>query len=186
MKDNRRTSSPTFAGGDRVFACASRERSVNSRRICNRIAKRVRQNARRFIQPKLSSNMKTLRLLPLALLAFATVGAEELEKITQPGAITGTVNIAFNTRTRVDAKGKPEAGVKDVYDTALTVGKTTEFKGKVERQPLLTSSVLGREQAARPALLLAESGGHQSRKHDPEEDRRQMGRHRADQCRRRL
>lgn len=98
------------------------------------------------IEPNLSPVMKTLRLLPLALFAFATAGAEELEKITQPGAITGTVNIAFNTRTRVDAKGKPEAGVKDVYDTALTVGKTTEFKGKVERQPLLTSSVLGREQ----------------------------------------
>lgn len=98
------------------------------------------------MKSNLSPAMKSLRLLPLALLAFTTVGAEELEKITQPGAITGTVNIAFNTRTRLDAKGKPEAGVKDVYDVALTVGKTTEYKGKVERQPLLTSSVLGREQ----------------------------------------
>ena len=88
--------------------------------------------------------MKTL--LPIALLAFTSLHAEDLEKISQPGAIAGTVNIGFNTRTHVDAKGKPEAGAKDVYDVALSVVKTTEFKGKVERQPLLTSSVLGREQ----------------------------------------
>lgn len=90
--------------------------------------------------------MKTL--LPIVLLTLTSLQAEELEKINQPGAISGTVNIAFNTRTRVDAKGKPEVGAKDVYDVALSVGKTTEFKGKVERQPLLTSSVLGREQQA--------------------------------------
>lgn len=88
--------------------------------------------------------MKMLRFLPLVLLALTVVKAEELEKITQTGAVTGAVNIAFNTRTRQAADGKPEKGAKDVYEVALTVGKTTEFKGKVERQPLLTSKVLGR------------------------------------------
>jgi len=89
--------------------------------------------------------MQTLRiLLPLVLLSGAALQAQELEKITQPGAISGTVNIAFNTRTRLTEKGTPEKGAKDVYDVALTVAKTTEFKGKVERQPLITSSVLGR------------------------------------------
>lgn len=90
--------------------------------------------------------MKTMRLLPLAMIALATapLGAEELEKISQPGAVTGTVNISFNTRTRLDAKGRAELGAKDLYDVALTVGKTTEFKGKVERQPVLHSTILGR------------------------------------------
>jgi hypothetical protein len=87
--------------------------------------------------------MKTLRLLPLLVLSLATVQAQELEKITQPGAINGTVNITFNTRTRLTDDGKPQKGAKDVYEVALTVGKTTEFKGKVERQPLITSKILG-------------------------------------------
>ena len=85
-----------------------------------------------------------LLILPLALLSLARVQADDLEKLTQPGAVVGTVNIDFATRTHVDDKGKPEKGAKDSYDIALTVGKTTEFKGKVERMPLLTSSVLGR------------------------------------------
>ncbi|HYF37187.1 MAG TPA: hypothetical protein VD994_17940 [Prosthecobacter sp.] len=90
--------------------------------------------------------MKTVRLLPIALIALCTVHAtaEELEKLTQPGAISGTVNINFGTRTRADEKGRPALGAKDTYDVSLTVAKTTEFKGKVERQPLLHSSILGR------------------------------------------
>ena len=87
--------------------------------------------------------MKTLRLLPVVLFALSAVRAEEPEKITQPGAVTGTVNISFNSRTRLTGEGKPEKGAKDVYEVALNVGKTTEFKGKVERQPLLTSKILG-------------------------------------------
>ena len=87
--------------------------------------------------------MKKLQLLPIALFSFAVLQGEDLEKITQPGAVTGTVNIAFNTRTRLNDQGKPEKGAKDVYEVALSVGKTTEFKGKVERQPLITSKILG-------------------------------------------
>lgn len=87
--------------------------------------------------------MKPLGLLPLIVFTAAVLHGEELEKITQPGAISGTVNIAFNTRTRLTAEGKPEKGAKDVYEVALNVAKTTEFKGKVERQPLLTSKILG-------------------------------------------
>lgn len=88
--------------------------------------------------------MKLLRLLPFFVFSLATLQAQELAKITQPGAISGTVNIVFNTRTRLNDKGKPQVGAKDVYEISLAVAKTTEFKGKVERLPLLTSSVLGR------------------------------------------
>ncbi len=70
--------------------------------------------------------------------------AQELEKLQQTGAVTGTVNINFKTRTEVDDKGKPKPGAKDSYDVSLTVGRTTAFQGKVERQPLITSSLLGR------------------------------------------
>lgn len=87
--------------------------------------------------------MKTLCLLALLVFTAASLRGEELEKITQPGAVSGTVNIAFHTRTRLDKAGKPEKGAKDVYEVELNVGKTTEFKGKVERQPLITSRILG-------------------------------------------
>jgi hypothetical protein len=93
--------------------------------------------------------MKSLRLLAVAATAAALpTFAQDLEKVTQPGMVTGTVNIAFNTRMKLDDKGKPQVGAKDVYETALNVGKTTEFKGKVERLPRITSDVLGREQQA--------------------------------------
>jgi hypothetical protein len=72
--------------------------------------------------------------------------AQEPEKITQPGAISGTMNIAFNTRTNLTDKGKPAKGAKDVYDVALNVAKTTEFRGKIERQPELVSEILGRQE----------------------------------------
>jgi hypothetical protein len=93
---------------------------------------------------KQTQTMKTLSLLPLFVLTLATAQAQELEKITQPGAISGTVNINFATRTRLTDEGKPQVGAKDSYELALAVAKTTEFKGKVERQPLITSKLLGR------------------------------------------
>ncbi len=89
--------------------------------------------------------MKARYLSPILACAFAvSLSAQEAEKVTQPGAISGTVNITFATRTNVDDKGRAKVGAKDVYEVALNVAKTTEFKGKVERFPLLTSSVLGR------------------------------------------
>ncbi|MEZ0390001.1 MAG: hypothetical protein ACAI34_23180 [Verrucomicrobium sp.] len=88
--------------------------------------------------------MKTLSLLSLFAFSLAAAQAQEIEKITQPGAIAGTVNISFATRTRLSDEGKPQVGAKDTYELALAVAKTTEFKGKVERQPLLTSKLLGR------------------------------------------
>ncbi len=90
--------------------------------------------------------MKTNTLLLAGLLALApcTLKAQEPEVITQPGAINGTVTIAFGSRTSLDDKGKPQKGAKDVYDVNLSVAKTTEFKGKIERYPLIVSDLLGR------------------------------------------
>jgi hypothetical protein len=78
--------------------------------------------------------------------ASQLVLGQEPEKISQPGAISGTMNITFNTRTNLTDKGKPAKGAKDVYDVALNVAKTTEFRGKIERQPQIVSDILGRQE----------------------------------------
>lgn len=85
----------------------------------------------------------------LLILSFATQAAD-LPLLTEDGIISGTVDIAFHTRTTLDNTGKlakdsPAQGVKDEYQIALKVAKTTEFSGKIERQPRLFSKVLGRE-----------------------------------------
>lgn len=76
--------------------------------------------------------------------------AADLPVLTEDGIISGTVEIAFHTRTTLDSTGKlakdsPAQGVKDEYQIALKVAKTTEFSGKIERQPRLFSKILGRE-----------------------------------------
>lgn len=87
--------------------------------------------------------MKMSGFLSLWMLLLASAQGEELEKITQPGMVSGTVDINFNSRTQLAEDGRPEKGAKDVYEIAINVGKTTEFKGRIERQPLLTKKILG-------------------------------------------
>lgn len=71
--------------------------------------------------------------------------AQEPEKLTQPGAITGTMDIDFKTRKSLTDKGKPQKGVQDVYSVNMNVAKTTEFKGSIQRQPGLTG-LLGQQE----------------------------------------
>lgn len=82
--------------------------------------------------------------LTLASLSALIAWAPAQETLTQAGVVTGTVKINFNTRTNVTNKNKPKPGFKDVYEIDLNVAKTTQFRGKVERQPLITSDLLGR------------------------------------------
>lgn len=68
--------------------------------------------------------------------------------ITKEGIITGTMNIDFQTRTRLDTSGdlKPGSaavGVADKYAFVFRVADTTEFAGEITRQPNLYSKVLG-------------------------------------------
>lgn len=91
-------------------------------------------------------------LFVAAVVASGSLFAQEPEKLTQPGAISGSVNIAFGSRSNLTEKGKPQKGAKDVYDVSLSVAKTTEFKGKIERQPLILSDILGRQE--QPAQLV--------------------------------
>lgn len=73
------------------------------------------------------------------------------EPMTEDNVIAGTMDIVFETRTRPDTsgdlkEGSPAKGVKDKYTFALSVAKTTEFAGFVERQPSLFTKTLQRRQ----------------------------------------
>jgi len=88
-------------------------------------------------------------------LSVGTALAEVPPTFSENGFISGTMEIDFGTRKNPDTSGKlaegsPAEGSKDTYTLNLNVAKTTEFSGKIERQPRLVSSVLGREiQAAK-------------------------------------
>lgn len=84
----------------------------------------------------------------LALLVPRTV-ADEPEAITEPDVIAGTMEIDFKTRVSRDTSGElvegsPAMGVQDVYALNLTIAKSTEFSGKIVRQPNLYTKTLRR------------------------------------------
>ncbi len=73
------------------------------------------------------------------------------EPMTEDNVIAGTMDITFETRTRLDTsgdlkEGSPAKGAKDKYTFALSVAKTTEFAGSVTRQPSLYTKTLQRRQ----------------------------------------
>lgn len=86
----------------------------------------------------LSPLIPTIRtaVLAVAILSSASF-AQEPEKLTQPGIIAGTMDIDFKTRKSLDAKGQPTKGTADAYSVAMTVAKTTEFKGTIQRTPFV-------------------------------------------------
>jgi hypothetical protein len=71
-------------------------------------------------------------------------------------AVSGTMNIEFNTRTKLDDTGKlkdksPAIGAKDVYTTDLTVVNFVQFTGEISRQPNLYTKII--KKIAQPAQL---------------------------------
>lgn len=86
---------------------------------------------------------KKCLVMPLMLsgaIAFAqTTGTAT---ISEDGVIAGTMDITFKTRTDLDAEGNPNAGAKDEYSFNLDVAKTTNFSGKITRQPALKTKYL--------------------------------------------
>ncbi|HEY0009438.1 MAG TPA: hypothetical protein VGB55_11990, partial [Tepidisphaeraceae bacterium] len=89
------------------------------------------------------------KTLAAAVMVALLARAGAAQELTEQGVITGTMDIAFATRTSPDRsgnlkEGSPAAGVKDTYKFQLNVAKTTEFAGEITRQPKLFSSVLGR------------------------------------------
>lgn len=80
--------------------------------------------------------------------------------LTEENVISGTMEIDFGTRTSFDAtgdltKGSPALGAKDLYKIAISVGRTTEFSGTIQRQPnLFTSTLRRKKQEAQLAYSL--------------------------------
>ncbi len=102
--------------------------------------------------------MRQFSTLALALLlaTLLLAGQAAAQEVSQEGIIKGTMEIAFNTRTKLDTTGKlkegsSELGAKDTYNLKLTVADTTEYVGKIERQPQLLSSIILQEK--QPAQL---------------------------------
>jgi hypothetical protein len=61
-----------------------------------------------------------------------------------PGIVNGKMSITFNSRTVLGTDGKPGVGAFDLYDFQFNVAQTTEYTGKITRQPLITGDLIGR------------------------------------------
>lgn len=89
-----------------------------------------------------------LTVVGLASLLWASTTRAQ-ETLTEDDVITGTMNIDFRTRTNLDTSGdlkenSPAMGSQDVYTVDMVVAKTTQYTGKIVRQPKLYSKILGR------------------------------------------
>ena len=85
--------------------------------------------------------------LLLGLSLVASFARAQEATVTEEGAITGTMDIDFKTRTDLDTngtyvEGSPALGAKDTYTFHLVVGKTTEYTGKITRQGDLFTKVI--------------------------------------------
>jgi len=79
----------------------------------------------------------------------AQPAATGADTVTKEKVIAGTMDIDFATRTNLDTSGdlkpnSPALGAKDTYKFTLSVAETTEFAGKIERQPNLFTKTLAR------------------------------------------
>jgi hypothetical protein len=87
-------------------------------------------------------------LLALGALTLAAPAfGQSAETITEENIISGEMTIDFKTRTTPDTTGElvensPAMNVQDVYQFEFTVAKTTQFTGKIVRQPNLYSKTL--------------------------------------------
>ncbi len=101
----------------------------------------------------MSTVMKTLPALSAAavsllLVTQATAAGDFATPASNAKAITGTMDIQFQTRIEKDRSGKlPEGsaalGVTDTYTTNLSVLDSVMFQGRILRQPWLATSTLG-------------------------------------------
>ena len=92
-----------------------------------------------------------LSVLALSSVALLTQGIRADQPTSQPSeAITGTMDIEYGTRIQIDQSGSlkpnsPMLGAKDKYFTNITVNRTVNFAGEVDRQPNVYTSTLGRK-----------------------------------------
>jgi hypothetical protein len=83
-----------------------------------------------------------------SLLAVSTTQVRGQDQtLSEQGVIAGTLDIEFKSRTELDTagtytEGSSALGAKDTYTLKLTVAKTTEFSGKITRQPDLFTKII--------------------------------------------
>lgn len=82
------------------------------------------------------------------LMAGAAVASDFTDTKSMKDAISGSMNITFNTRTETDQSGAsyfgaPKTGVRDVYGANLSVMNSVVITGNIERQPWLPTGTLG-------------------------------------------
>lgn len=63
--------------------------------------------------------------------------------MAQSNAITGKLNILYNSRMTAEEEGRLKKGVKDLYVLNLTVGDVLLISGKMEHLPTIFSQTLG-------------------------------------------
>ncbi|MEZ6015803.1 MAG: hypothetical protein R3F49_11855 [Planctomycetota bacterium] len=95
------------------------------------------------------ATLASVATLALAPLSHASTVQDGQPTLTEPNVIAGTMDITFETRTKLDVsgdlkKGSAAIGAKDTYTLDVQVAKTTEFSGTIQRQPKLYSKILGR------------------------------------------
>lgn len=92
--------------------------------------------------------------LALSGLLLVSSALAQAPVVTEQGVIKGTMDVDFKSRTNLDTSGKfkegsSALGAQDVYTFKVTVADTTEYVGKITRQPeILTATVLSQKQAA--------------------------------------
>lgn len=88
--------------------------------------------------------MKIKLAFTLLSLAFVGFASAQSPKLVSGPAITGTMDIVFNTRAsqNTDSKGKPVKGVKDIYKVDLKVG-AVGMKGQIDRTPRIPGAFGG-------------------------------------------
>lgn len=93
------------------------------------------------------SRRAALALTAVSCVSFAALG--QSEALTEDNVIAGTMEIDFQTRTKLDSsgdlkEGSAAIGAQDVYKFDLRVAQTTQFTGQITRQPNLYTKTLSR------------------------------------------
>ena len=89
--------------------------------------------------------IRTSLLAAFVLAAFSasSYASDFTQEKALPGAITGTMQIDFRTRTDTNQDGTPAPGAQDIYAVDIKLVDSIDVRGKIVRQPWLPSGTLG-------------------------------------------
>lgn len=73
-----------------------------------------------------------------------------IAQTNKPITLKGTIDIAYNSRVKVEADGKPKPAVNDVYKINLNMSDSAVFRGTIEFTPLIAGML---DRISQPASL---------------------------------